>query len=133
LVKRIITYGTFDLFHIGHVRLLKRLRALGDELYVGCATDAFNKMKDKSSIIPFEERVEVLSACRYVDYVFPEENWEQKPSDIEGFGAHVFGIGDDWEGKFDYLSKHCEVIYLSRTDEVSTTQLIQYVQCIPKR
>lgn len=132
MVKRIITYGTFDLFHIGHVRLLKRLKALGDELYVGCATDAFNSIKNKTSIIPFDERIEVLSACRYVDHVFAEEDWAQKPSDIEGFGAHVFGMGNDWEGKFDHLSKYCEVIYLTRTEEVSTTQLIQYVQRIPQ-
>lgn len=130
---RVITYGTFDLFHFGHVRLLKRLAALGDELYVGCATDEFNLIKGKKSIVPYEERIEVLAACRYVDHVFAEEHWDQKPNDIKTFNADIFGMGDDWAGKFDELSEFCKVVYLPRTDEVSTTQLIEFVQKSPSR
>lgn len=133
MVKRIITYGTFDLFHVGHVRILKRLKALGDELYVGCATDEFNSVKGKKSIIRFEERIEILSCCRYVDRFFAEKNWHQKPDDIRRFDAHVFGMGSDWEGEFDWLSDICKVVYLRRTEHVSTTQLIHHVKASPAR
>jgi glycerol-3-phosphate cytidylyltransferase len=133
MVKRVITYGTFDLFHFGHVRVLQRLRALGDELHVGCATDAFNAKKGKQSVIPFGERLEVLAACRYVDHVFAEEDWSQKPADIAKYNIDVFGMGDDWAGKFDALRAHCEVVYLPRTDEISTTRLLNIIHASPKR
>lgn len=122
-MSKIITYGTFDLFHLGHVKLLKRLRTLGDSLVVGLSTDEFNQVKGKSIIFPYEHRKEILEACRFVDKVFPEENWAQKRSDIIREGASIFAIGDDWSGKFDELSDICEVIYLPRTRNVSTTQL----------
>ena len=119
----VITYGTFDLFHVGHVRLLKRLRALGDSLIVGVSSDGFNAMKGKKSFFSYEERKEILLSCKYVDDVFPENNWEQKRSDIIKYGASIFGIGDDWKGKFDDLSDICDVIYLERTENVSTTDI----------
>ncbi len=122
-MKTIITYGTFDLFHVGHVNLLRRLRGLGDRLVVGCSTDEFNAIKGKKSVIPYADRVAVLLACRYVDEVFPEENWDQKPADIVRFNADVFAMGDDWEGKFDSLSEYCQVVYLPRTKSVSSTEI----------
>lgn len=121
--KIVITYGTFDLFHVGHVRLLKRLSALGDRLIVGLSTDKFNQLKGKSVIFPYEHRKQILESCRYVDAVFPEENWEQKRSDILRERATIFAIGDDWSGKFDELSEICEVVYLPRTADVSTTEI----------
>lgn len=118
----VITYGTFDLFHVGHLRLLERAAALGDRLVVGVSTDAFNLGKNKNCIHPYEERAAIIGALKVVDQVFPEENWEQKPFDIKKYGAGIFVIGDDWEGKFDYLNTHCRVVYLPRTPNISTTQ-----------
>lgn len=126
-MKTIITYGTFDLFHIGHVNLLRRLRAMGERVVVGCSTDEFNALKGKKTVLPFSHRSAVLSACRYVDKVFPEISWEQKCADIKREKADVFVMGSDWEGKFDYLSDLCEVVYLPRTVEVSTTDIKQWV------
>jgi glycerol-3-phosphate cytidylyltransferase len=123
----IITYGTFDLFHVGHVRLFQRLKSLGDKVVVGCSTDEFNRLKGKSTIIPYEQRVEVLLACRHVDGVFPENNWEQKRDDILREGASIFAMGDDWAGKFDDLSDIVKVIYLPRTLGISTTEVRQIV------
>lgn len=122
-MKTVITYGTFDLFHIGHVRILKRLSDLGDRLIVGVSTDAFNELKGKKSVVSFEHRVEILMACRYVDDVFAEENWDQKPADIKRFNADIFAMGSDWVNKFDDLKIHCQVLYLPRTEGVSTTDL----------
>ena len=124
-MKRVITYGTFDLLHPGHIRLLKRARALGDYLIVGLSTDEFNwNEKRKKSFFPYEARKEILLALRYVDEVIPEENWEQKKTDVHKYDASVFVIGDDWEGKFDFLKEEgCEVVYLSRTPDISTTQI----------
>lgn len=121
----VITYGTFDLFHVGHVRLLKRLSELGDRLIVGISSDEFNEAKGKTSFFSYEERAEIVSACKYVDEVFSEHNWEQKCDDIKRLGADVFAMGDDWEGKFDFLRDYCEVVYLSRTEDISTTQIKQ--------
>ncbi|WP_039989367.1 glycerol-3-phosphate cytidylyltransferase [Vibrio owensii] len=120
-MKIVITYGTFDLFHVGHVRLLKRLSQLGDKLIVGVSTDEFNAAKGKKSYFSYGNRSEIVSSCRYVDEVFPEKNWEQKYSDIVKFKADIFAMGDDWNGKFDYLSSLCEVVYLPRTNNISTT------------
>ncbi len=123
MVKRVITYGTFDLFHIGHLRLLKRLNNLGDELIVAVSTDEFNEKKGKKTIIPFKERAEIVSSIKYVTKVIPEENWEQKQNDIKKYDIDIFAIGDDWEGKFDFLNKFCEVIYLNRTQNISSSDL----------
>jgi glycerol-3-phosphate cytidylyltransferase len=119
----VITYGTFDLFHVGHVRLLKRLRALGDRLIVGVSSDEFNLSKGKKSFYSFAERKEILEATDYVDSVFAEDNWEQKRSDIVRYKASIFGMGDDWSGEFDSLKDICDVVYLPRTEEVSTTDI----------
>lgn len=122
-MKTVITYGTFDLFHLGHVRLLHRLSNLGDRLVVGCSTDEFNATKGKKCIMPFEHRQEILDACRFVDKVIPERNWEQKREDIIKEKAAIFCMGDDWLGKFDDLKDLCEVVYLPRTEDISTTDL----------
>ena len=122
-MKTVITYGTFDILHAGHINLLRRARALGDRLVVGLSTDAFNRDKHKSSLLTYENRRIVLEAIRYVDEVFPEHDWEQKAADIARHGAQVFVMGDDWAGKFDFLSPHCEVVYLPRTADISTTQI----------
>lgn len=119
----VITYGTFDLFHPGHVLLLKRARELGTKLVVGLSTDEFNAIKGKKSVMSYHDRKVVLESCRYVDEVFAEETWAQKPDDIQKFGADIFVMGDDWKGKFDYLSKFSKVHYLGRTPLVSSTSI----------
>jgi glycerol-3-phosphate cytidylyltransferase len=119
----VITYGTFDLFHIGHVRLLKRLSSLGDKLVVGVSTDEFNYEKGKKSFFSYEERREILLSCKYVSDVFPENCWDQKPIDIKRYDAKIFAMGDDWSGKFDELMNFCEVVYLPRTEDISTTDI----------
>lgn len=124
----IITYGTFDLFHRGHVQLLKRLKSMGNKVVVGLSTDAFNLVKGKKSVYDYNHRKELLEACKYVDKVFPEDTWEQKVSDIKRENANLFVMGDDWSGKFDYLKEHVEVIYLSRTPEISTTEIKSYLR-----
>lgn len=121
----IITYGTFDLFHIGHLNLLRRLKSLGDKLVVGVSTDAFNAAKYKTTTIPFEERLEIVRAIRYVDDVFAEHNWDQKVSDIQTYQADILGMGDDWKGKFDYLNIYAQVCYLPRTEKISSTAIRQ--------
>ncbi|MGJ4727997.1 glycerol-3-phosphate cytidylyltransferase [Luteimonas sp. SDU101] len=122
-MKTIITYGTFDILHVGHINLLRRARELGDRLVVGLSTDEFNSGKHKSALLNYENRKAVLEAVRYVDEVFPEISWDQKPHDIRRYSAAVFVMGDDWTGKFDFLSELCEVNYLPRTPEVSTTAI----------
>lgn len=117
----VITYGTFDLFHLGHLRLLQRAAKLGDRLVVGVSTDRFNEIKGKACIQPYFERTEIVSALTVVDHVFPEENWEQKIADIARFKVAIFTMGDDWTGHFDYLREYCEVIYLERTEGISTS------------
>ena len=123
-MKKIITYGTYDLLHYGHVNLLQRAKELGDYLIVALSTDEFNwKEKRKKCYFPYEERKRLLGSIRYVDLVIPEEAWEQKASDIKLYQIDTFVIGDDWEGKFDELKSLCEVVYLNRTPEVSTTKI----------
>lgn len=119
----VLTYGTFDLFHAGHVRLLQRASELGSKVIVGLSTDDFNALKGKEAVMSYEDRKCILEACRFVDEVFPENHWEQKTFDAQRLGADVFVMGDDWTGKFDFMSGHCDVVYLSRTPEVSTTLL----------
>jgi len=121
-MKKVITYGTFDLLHRGHINLLKRARELGDFLVVGLSSDEFNAIKHKKSFYSYEERKLVLEAVRYVDLVIPEQHWEQKQQDIREHRIDVFVMGDDWRGKFDDLGELCEVVYLPRTEGVSTTQ-----------
>lgn len=123
--KTIITYGTFDLFHIGHLNLLKKLKSLGDKLIVAVSTDEFNELKGKKTLIPYDQRAEIISSIKYVDEVIPERNWEQKIDDVIKYNVDVFAIGNDWCGKFDFLKEHCEVLYLDRTTGVSSTELKQ--------
>lgn len=120
-MKKIITYGTYDTLHFGHIRLLERARALGDYLVVGLSTDNFNAGKGKQSHFTYEERRNFLLAIRYVDEVIPEEDWDQKSQDISRLGIDIFTMGDDWRGKFDHLSALCEVQYLARTPAISST------------
>jgi glycerol-3-phosphate cytidylyltransferase len=120
-MRKVLTYGTFDLFHIGHLNILRRARDLGDHLVVGVSTDAFNARKHKSSTYPFEHRREIVRAIRWVDEVIAEESWDQKERDIREHGISVFVMGDDWTGEFDHLRALCEVVYLPRTPDVSTT------------
>ena len=123
-MKKVITYGTFDLLHYGHVNLLQRAKALGDYLIVAISTDEFNwNMKGKKCYFTYEERKRLVEAIRYVDLVIPEESWEQKVTDVDEYKVDTFVIGDDWEGKFDFLKEKCEVVYLPRTPEISTTQI----------
>lgn len=122
-MKTILTYGTFDLFHAGHLHLLQRLRALGDRLIVGVSTDEFNELKGKKTVVPFSDRIEIVRALRYVDLAFPETRWEQKADDIRQHKVSVFGMGSDWEGRFDDLKAYCEVVYLPRTEGISSTDI----------
>ena len=123
-MKKVITYGTFDLLHYGHINLLRRAKELGDYLIVALSTDEFNwNSKSKKCYFSYEKRKQLLEAIRYVDLVIPEESWEQKLSDVKEFRVDTFVMGDDWEGKFDFLKEHCEVIYLSRTPDIPTTQI----------
>jgi len=125
-MKRVITYGTFDLLHYGHINLLKRAKAQGDYLVVVLSTDEFNwKSKQKKSYFDYEKRKQLLEAIRYVDLVIPENNWEQKVTDVNQYHIDVFVMGDDWTGKFDFITQetNAEVVYLSRTPEISTSQI----------
>lgn len=122
-MRRVITYGTYDLLHYGHIELLRRARALGDYLVVALSSDEFNAGKDKKAYFPYRDRKRMLEAIRYVDLVIPEHTWEQKIDDIGRYHIDTFVMGDDWDGKFDELREHCEVVYLTRTPEVSTTQI----------
>lgn len=124
-MRRVITYGTFDLLHYGHINLLQRAKQFGDYLVVALSTDEFNwNMKSKRCFFSYEERKKLLEAIRYVDLVIPEESWEQKRTDVHEFKIDTFVIGDDWAGKFDFLKEEgCGVVYLPRTPEISTTQI----------
>ena len=126
-MKRILTYGTFDLLHYGHINILRRAKALGDYLIVGLSTDEFNAIKNKKAYHNYETRKQMLEAIRYVDLVIPENNWEQKVNDIQKYEADVLVMGDDWAGsdKFNYLQDYCEVMFLPRTPGVSTTKIKQ--------
>lgn len=129
-MKRILTYGTFDLLHYGHIRILKRAKELGDYLVVALSTDEFNATKGKKAYHSYETRKKMLEAIRYVDLVIPENNWEQKIQDIKDYKIDVVVMGDDWAGsdKFDYLKDYCEVVFLERTPGVSTTMIKQDLQ-----
>ncbi len=127
-MKRVITYGTFDLFHIGHLNILRRARALGDHLTVAVSTDEFNIGKHKQCVYPYAHRAQIVEAIRYVDEVIPETRWDQKIEDVKNNSIDVFVIGHDWEGKFDFLKEYCEVIYLPRTEKISTTEIKNTLQ-----
>lgn len=127
-MKKVINYGTFDLLHYGHINLLRRAKELGDYLVVAISTDEFNSIKNKKSYFNYEKRKMILEAIRYVDEVIPEESWEQKIVDIRERNIDVFVMGDDWKGKFDYLKEYCEVVYLERTPDISTTQIKESLQ-----
>lgn len=122
-MKKIITYGTFDLLHYGHINILKRAKELGDYLIVAISTNEFNEIKGKRCYFSYEERKRLVESIRYVDLVIPENNWEQKIDDIQEYKVDTFVIGDDWEGEFDFLKEYCEVVYLPRTPEISTTKI----------
>ena len=122
-MKRVLTYGTFDLLHFGHIEILRRAKELGDYLIVAVSTDEFNEIKGKKAYHNYETRKKMLEAIRYVDLVLPEENWEQKLSDIKEYKVDTFVMGDDWKEKFDFLKKYCDVIYLPRTEGISTTKI----------
>ncbi|WP_315793794.1 glycerol-3-phosphate cytidylyltransferase [Paenibacillus sp. BIC5C1] len=122
-MKTVITYGTFDLLHYGHILLLQRAKALGDYLIVVLSTDEFNYLKGKSAYFTYEQRKMMLEAIKYVDLVLPEDSWEQKTNDILHWNVDTFVMGDDWRGKFDELSSLCTIIYLSRTPDISTTSI----------
>lgn len=122
-MKKVITYGTFDLLHYGHINLLKRAKEEGDYLIVALSTDEFNELKGKKSYFTYEYRKKLLESIRYVDLVIPENSWEQKCEDIKEFKIDTFVIGNDWVGKFDYLNEYCDVKYLDRTPEISTTKI----------
>ena len=124
-MKKVITYGTYDLLHIGHINLLKRAKAMGDYLLVVLSTDEFNALKHKTAYHSYEDRKMILEAIRYVDEVIPETCWEQKITDVQENDIDVFVMGDDWKGHFDFLKDYCEVIYLPRTDGISTTKIKQ--------
>ena len=121
--KRAITYGTYDLFHVGHVRLLKRIAEMADELYVVVSSDEFNKIKGKTCVIPFEERREIIESLACVTKVLREDNWDQKIQDIIDNQCDVFVMGNDWITRFDYLNKYCDVVYLPRTPGVSSSSI----------
>ena len=122
-MKKVITYGTFDLFHVGHLNLLRRAKELGDYLIVAVSSDAFNALKGKKAYHPIEDRVKILEAIEYVDEVIIEESWNQKIDDVLSNNVDVFVMGDDWKGEFDYLKDYCEVVYLPRTKGISTTKI----------
>ncbi len=124
-MKRVLTYGTFDLLHYGHIRLLKRAKELGDYLIVALSTDEFNELKNKAAYHNYETRKMMLEAIRYVDLVIPEENWEQKKDDVINYHIDVVVMGSDWKDspRFDYLKEYCEVVYLDRTEGISTSQI----------
>lgn len=127
-MKKVITYGTFDLFHIGHLNILKRAKELGDYLIVAISSDSFNDEKGKKCTISDAHRMEIVSSIKYVDEVILESCWEQKIDDVKTHDVDIFVMGDDWTGKFDYLKEYCEVKYLPRTEGVSTTEIRTEIQ-----
>lgn len=122
-MKKVITYGTYDLLHVGHINLLRRAKALGDYLIVVVSSDEFNAIKGKKAYYSFEDRKKILEAIKYVDEVLPEYTWEQKIDDVKNNNVDIFVMGDDWTGKFDFLKEYCEVVYLPRTEGISTTKI----------
>ena len=122
-MKKVITFGTFDTLHFGHLKLLERAKNLGDFLIVGLSTDEFNALKGKKSLLNYEDRKSYLQAIKYVDLIIPENNWEQKIEDVKKNHVDIFTMGDDWKGKFDFMSDVCQVHYLERTPSISSTMI----------
>ena len=133
-MKTILTYGTYDVLHYGHIRLLKRAKALGDKLIVAISTDEFNEIKGKKSFYTYEQRKEILEALKYVDMIIPEKDWNQKEDDIKKYNVDVVVMGSDWQGdeRFEKLKSLCEVIYLPRTDNVCSTTTREFLNNIGK-
>lgn len=127
-----LTYGTYDLFHVGHVRLFERIRQRFDRLVVAVSTDEFNAIKGKRSVMPYADRAELVRACRWVDEVIAENDWSQKARDVVRLGANAVVMGDDWVGRFDELKPLCEVLYLPRTLGVSSSLLKDQVQGVAR-
>ena len=126
----VLTYGTFDLFHIGHLNLINRLSEMGDRLVIAVSTDEFNAGKGKTSVVSYEDRAKIISSIKGVDLVIPETSWEQKATDIKEHDVDIFAIGEDWAGKFDHLEELCEVVYLPRTDGISSTEIKQMLRVL---
>jgi len=126
----VLTYGTFDLFHIGHLNLINRLAEMGDRLIIAVSTDEFNAGKGKTSVVSYEDRARIISSIKGVDLVIPETSWEQKARDIKEHDVDIFAIGEDWTGKFDELKELCEVVYLPRTDGISSTEIKQMLRVL---
>ena len=127
-MRIVITYGTYDLFHIGHLNLLRRAKELGDYLIVAVSSDDFNMLKGKVCQIKDTDRMKIVEAIKYVDKVIPETCWEQKVDDVKKYNVDVFVMGDDWKGKFDFLKEYCDVVYLPRTEGISTTQIKEEIK-----
>ena len=125
----VLTYGTFDLLHKGHINLIKRAKSLGDNLIVGLSTDEFNREKHKKSYFTFSQRKELLSTIEDIDLIIPENSWDQKIKDIQQYQIDILVMGSDWTGKFDYLKDYCDVIYLPRTEYISTTDIKEEIKC----
>lgn len=125
----VLTYGTFDLLHKGHINLIKRAKSLGDNLIVGLSTDEFNREKHKKSYFTFSQRKELLSTIDDIDLIIPENSWDQKIKDIQQYQIDILVMGSDWTGKFDYLKDYCDVIYLPRTEYISTTDIKEEIKC----
>lgn len=122
-MKRVITYGTYDLLHYGHIELLRRAKEYGDYLVVALSTDEFNKIKNKKSYYNYSQRKMMLESVRFVDLVIPENDWNQKIDDVKNYEIDTFIMGHDWEGEFDFLKEYCEVVYIKRTEGISTTKI----------
>jgi len=122
-MKKVLTYGTYDILHRGHINLLRRARECGAYLIVGLSTDEFNALKGKKAFFPYADRKLLLENIRFVDEVIPERTWEQKAGDVVERGIDIFVMGDDWKGKFDFLEEYCQVLYLPRTEGISTTEI----------
>lgn len=133
-MRKVITYGTYDLFHIGHLRLLQRAKSLGDYLIVALSTDEFNaREKNKQTVISYNDRKEIIESLRCVDLVIPENSWDQKNNDVREFKIDSFVMGHDWTGHFDFLQEYCDVVYLPRTENISSSEIKQHIHLRPNQ